>query len=46
MKMITYEIRKKFDDGHDVCYFTAYDFDETMQMLWENINMNQDVILS
>ena len=34
-KMITYEIRKKFDDGRDVCYFTANDFDEIMQMLWE-----------
>ena len=29
--MVTYEIRKKFDDGHDVCYFTANDFDEIMQ---------------
>ena len=33
--MVTYEIRKKFDDGRDVCYFTAHDFDEIMQMLWE-----------
>ena len=33
--MVIYEIRKKFDDGRDVCYFTANDFDEIMQMLWE-----------
>ena len=33
--MITYEIRKKFEDGTDVSYFTSYDFDETMQTLWQ-----------
>ena len=32
--MVTYEIRKEFEDGRDVCYFTAHDFDCVMQDLW------------
>ena len=33
--MVTYEIRKKFDDGRDVSYFTSHDFDEIMMILWQ-----------
>lgn len=33
--MITYEITKKFEDGHESVYFTSHQFDEVMQALWE-----------
>lgn len=33
--MVTYEIRKKRDDGKDICYFTSHSFDCVMQGLWE-----------
>lgn len=33
--MVTYEIRKVFEDGTDVAYFASDEFDEIMQELWE-----------